>query len=122
MSWGRTYSHNVLIGFDSLIACIVFNRSDLTVSTLCRLKQAFEEYMAMPFGVRSFPRWAPTLELAGRYKNLGLHHWQDRLLGWLYPLLNWMQKDHCELARLGDLERADSMDTLLRLTSDPPAK
>lgn len=123
MSWQNTYSHNFLIGLDSFAACIIFNRSDLTISTLCRLRQAQDEYLAKGFGKSTSTMQqladAETALLSARYRMIPLHGWQQWTLGWLWKVLNFIQKDHCELARIGDLERADSMDALLRVPADP---
>lgn len=84
MSFDNTYVHNVLIGLDQLGAAILFNRNDLTISTMC------------------------DMVLKGDDAPLELHGWQRAFLKWLGPVLNKIQADHCGQARLGDEARANS--------------
>lgn len=85
MSWDRTYSHNVLIALDSFAAALVFNRPDLTISTMC-------DMVRNPMGRHV----------------LKLSTWQLWSLQRLGPILDWIQKGHCKLARQGDIDRANS--------------
>lgn len=89
MAWDRTYSHTLLIALDDLGASIFFNRPDLTISTLC---------------------W---LVANGKDAPLKLWGWQRMALKFLGPILNRIQTDHMALAKEGDLERAQSTQTLL---------
>lgn len=38
MSWSNTYTHTIAIGVDMLTASVLWNRSDVTVSSLCGLE------------------------------------------------------------------------------------
>jgi hypothetical protein len=84
MSWDKTYSHNFLIALDSFAAAVVFNRPDLTVSTMC---------------------W---MVMTGNDASLKLWGWQRWILVTLGPWLNDIQANHCALAAAGDRERAQS--------------
>ena len=87
--WSRTYSHTLLIALDDFGAAIIFNRPDLTISTLC------------------------YLVVNGKDASLKLWRWQTAVLKWLGPWLDRIQKDHMALAREGDSERAQSTIDLL---------
>lgn len=82
MSWDRTYSHNVLYGLDCFGAILFWNQPDITISSLCRLVQL------------------------NKISALKLYGWQHWILKQLAPVLNWIQTNHCELARLSDIARA----------------
>lgn len=84
MSWDKTYSHNFLIALDSFAAAVVFNRPDLTVSTMC---------------------W---MVMTGNDQSLKLNSAQRWILVKLGPWLNDIQTNHCELAAYGDRDRAQS--------------
>lgn len=84
MSFDNTYSHNVLVGLDMFGAALLFNRDDLTISTMC------------------------DMVMKGDDASLKLHGWQRAFLAWLGPVLNKIQADHCGQARLGDIARAES--------------
>ncbi len=91
MSWSATYSHTLAIAFDDLAAAVLFNRDDLTVSSLCRLAQ--------------LDRLAP----------LKLCAWQVAVLKRLASILDRIQAHHCERARLGDIARGNAMAALLEI-------
>lgn len=90
MSWGRTYSHTVLIAVDQFAAAIVFNRPDLTISSMC---------------------W---MVMSGNDCTLKLSTWQRWILVKLGPVLNRIQANHCLDAAVGDYQRAAR--TLVTLT------
>lgn len=96
MSFDNTYSHNVLIGLDMFGASLLFNRNDLTISTMC------------------------CMVMTGQDKSLKLAGWQHAILSWLGPVLNKIQAGHCEQARDGDISRAES--TLKTLGSPQQAR
>ncbi len=98
MSWDRTYSHSLALGVDMLGAVILFNRPDLSISSLCRIVQLAD------FNCGDFSE---------RLRSLKLSNWQVKLLRWLAKRLNQIQTDHCEGARTADLERARSTVALL---------
>lgn len=95
MSWSRTYTHTLAIAVDQLGAAVIFNRPDLTISTLC---------------------W---VVMSGDAQPLKLALWQIWSLRCLGPILNRIQANHCAQAREGDMERAQS--TLLLLSPAQPA-
>lgn len=82
MAWDKTYSHNVLIAADQFGAAVLFNRPDLTISTMC---------------------W---MVMEGQDASLKLNAVQRGFLNWLGPKLNKIQADHCATARQGDIDRA----------------
>lgn len=84
MAWDTTYTHTVLIGLDQLGAALLFNRNDLTISTMC------------------------DMVMTGDDASLKLSGWQRAFLKWLGPVLNKIQADHCAGARDGDRDRANS--------------
>lgn len=98
MSFARTYVHSVLVGLDDFGAAVFFNRNDVTISTLCRIVQL-----------------ARAKDAGGEWalKQLGLWKWQYVVLAWLGPFLNDLQTNHCEKARLADIQRAKRILTLL---------
>lgn len=90
MSWSSTYSHTVLIAVDQFAAAVVFNRPDLTVSSMC---------------------W---MVMTGNDSTLKLNKPQHWALAKLGSVLNRIQAGHCEQAAAGDTDRARS--TLVSLT------
>lgn len=84
MSFDNTYTHSVLIGLDMFGAALLFNRNDLTISTMC------------------------DMVMKGDDASLKLHGLQRAFLAWLGPVLNKIQASHCPEARQGDIERANS--------------
>lgn len=82
MSWDKTYTHTVLIGLDQFAAAVIFNRPDLTISTMC---------------------W---MVMEGQAFDLKLSGWQIAILAWLGPKLDRMQANHCAEAKDGDIARA----------------
>jgi len=98
MSWDGTYSHNVFYAVDVWAATILFNQSDVTISSMCRMVQLAD--------------FAPNL--AGpRLGELKLWGWQVALLRQVGRLLEWLQPGHCEAARVADLARAERRKALL---------
>lgn len=95
MSWDRTYTHTLAIAVDQLGAAVIFNRPDLTISTLC---------------------W---IVMSGDPQPLKLAPWQTWMLARLGPILNRIQENHCVQAREGDAQRAQA--TLLLLSPAQPA-
>ncbi len=96
--FAKTWFHGLLVSLDELGAAILYNRTDTTISSLCRLAQ---------------------LELLGRVE---ASRWQAWSLTNLAPLLDRIQANHCEKARLADLARAESTIAILTVAapSDPP--
>jgi hypothetical protein len=83
MSWSKTYTHTLLIALDQFAAAIIFNRPDLTISTLC--------WLVRP---------------GNTDKDLKLYVWQRWALVKLGPILDKIQANHCEQAKDGDRHRA----------------
>lgn len=98
MSWDRTYSHNALIAVDQFAAALIFNRPDLTISSLCRVVQLADAGDAKYVAV-----------LAG----LKFSNWQVGFLSVTARVLERIQAGHCEAARLGDLARTQSAASIL---------
>ncbi len=98
MTWSKTYSHNVLIALDCLGAALLFNRNDVTISTLCRIVQLSD---------------AKAAHAAWQLSALGLRPCQVTFLRWLGPFLDDLQKNHCAEALQGDVQRANSIKSLL---------
>lgn len=89
MSFENTYVYSILIALDDFGAALLFNRNDCTISSLCRLAQ--------------LDKLAP----------LKLSAWQVSFLKRLAPMLDRMQANHCEIARLEDIRRGNAMAELL---------
>lgn len=94
MAWDKTYSHNLLIALDQFAAAVIFNRPDLTISTMCWMVHN------------------------GKCAELKLSAWQHAFLMWLGPLLNKVQTNHMELSRQGDYERAQNTVVMLTVKSE----
>lgn len=94
MSWDGTYSHTVLIAVDQFAAAVIFNRADLTVSTMC---------------------W---MVATGNDSSLKLSTWQRWSLVKLGPVLNRIQTNHCALSADGDRLRARSTLAALHIKTD----
>lgn len=110
MAWGNTYAYRVLIGLDRLGAALLFNRNDITISTLCGLVQLADS--ARPDRKHAF-----RLVLS-----FGLHPVQLWLLRQLSYVLDKIQADHCQLAIGGDVQTAQSIVTMLQAFSDATDK
>lgn len=85
MAWANTYSFTLAIAADTFTASLLWNRTDITVSSLC------------------------ALQLRRKAAGLG-YNWGLVKLG---GALNWIQTGHCEGAVLYDLARANSVIQLL---------
>lgn len=102
MAWGGTYAYRVLIGLDRLGAALLFNRNDITISTLCGLVQLADS-------ARPDRRKAFRLVLS-----FGLHPVQLWLLRQLTYVLDKIQRNHCQLAICGDVQTAQSIVAMLK--------
>lgn len=107
MSWTGTYTHNVLLGIDFLGAIIFFNRTDLTISALCRIVQLYD---------------AKAAGAAWAYQQLKLWKWQAEALRWLAPFLDDLQVNHCQKALEGDAQRARSALSLYNAVTSAPSQ
>lgn len=112
MAWSGTYSYRALIGLDRLGAALLFNRNDITISTLCGLVQLADS--ARPDRKRAF-----RLVLS-----FGLHPVQLWFLRQLSHVLDAIQPNHCQLAIQGDLATSRSVIDMLKVydASDQVAK
>lgn len=107
MAWGGTYAYRVLIGLDRLGAALLFNRNDITISTLCGLVQLADS-------ARPDRRKAFRLVLS-----FGLHPVQLWLLRQLTYVLDKIQHNHCQLAISGDVQTAKSIVSMLKAFDAP---
>ncbi len=94
MAWGGTYSYRVLLGLDRLGAAVLFNRDDITISSLCGLVELSDR--------GSSPAFRLVL-------SFGLHSIQLWALRRLAQILNRIQANHCQLAIQGDMATARSI-------------
>ena len=85
----KTWVHNCLLGWDGLGAATFFNKNCVSISSLCRLAQL------------------------GQLDRVKANRWQAWILVKLAWVLDKIQTKHCELARLGDIERAKSTIAIL---------
>ena len=103
MSWEGTYSHTVAIATAQFAAAVLLNRSDITVSSLCRVVQLADA------GIEDFPDRLRALEFSDR---------QIRALRWIGRKLEEHWPGHCEEARKGDLLRYAAVGSLLHLAAE----
>lgn len=83
MSWDKTYSHTVALGFDRLGAALIFNEPDITISSLC---------------------WIVRESSPAQVEKLKLSEWQLWLLWQIGNGLEHFWPGHCAAARQGDLD------------------
>lgn len=98
MSWGKTYIHTLLIALDQFAAAVFFDRADVTISSLCRVVQLADA------GYLTWQAKLATTKFAT---------WQISVLRVLARWLDYIQTNHCELARQSDLARNASSLSLL---------
>ena len=98
MGFANTYLHSVLIGLDDFGAALLFNRNDVTISTMCRVVQLVD-------------RKDPAAEVV--LKRLALHPAQVFFLRWVGRGLTLISRHHCAKALVGDMERAHAIQALL---------
>lgn len=105
MTFQRTYAHTSLIAFDQFCAAMIFNRADITVSSLCWI------VLAANGNVKSVPR---SNDAANALNSLDLSNWQLELLeaiGERFLELFW--PGHCVGAARSDRDRGGSAVSLL---------
>jgi hypothetical protein len=98
VSWDGTYSHALLYGLDIGAAILLFNQTDITISAMCRVVQGADTQQSV---------WQMRLA------SLKLYRWQIAVLRTLAPILDKIQKSHCEGARQADIARANRVLALL---------
>jgi len=99
MTWEKSYVHTVLLGLDMFGAAVLFNQTDITISSMCRLQQ-MADYESIA-GKQYDGTWTQ------RYDSLKLWRWQHLFLRVLAIGLDKLQTAHCEGARCGDINRAN---------------
>jgi hypothetical protein len=91
MSFNNTYVFNQLIALDFSLAALLFNTTDLCVSSLCRLQQLARAKALTSAQAASFQR---------------LSSWQVLVLRGLAVCLDTLQAGHCENSLASDIARA----------------
>lgn len=91
------YLLTVLIGLDQLGAAILFSRLDFTISSLA----------GIVMNVKVDPSWQKEVD------TFKFSRFQLKFLGWLGPVLNKIQTNHCQKAIASDLSRSTSTRTIL---------
>ena len=97
MAWVNTYLHSVLVGLDDFGAAVLFNRNDVTISTMCRVVQLVDRKVAVAESV---------------LKRLALHPWQVFFLRWVGRGLTLIKRHHCAKALVADMGRASAIQAL----------
>lgn len=90
-----TYFHNQLVELDRAFAALVFNRPDVTISSLCWLVR--------------------THTVAQVRARIPLHTWQLYLLAAIGTVLEDFWPGHCFAARNADIARASLTEQTLLL-------
>lgn len=103
MSFARTYAHTCLVALDMFGASILFNRDDVTISSLCGLVRRMDRHD----------------EIARHLIRIGLalREWQIGFLRYVGAWLEDISPGHCEAAIKGDINRASR--TLAALNYTP---
>lgn len=97
MSWAGTYSHTMALALDRFGAALLFNRPDITISSMCWIV-----------------RERKTSEAAKRgYALSKLNWWQTKLLEGIGWCLESTFSGHCAAARKSDMAVANSVLALL---------
>ena len=98
MAWTRTYLHTLAVAIDDAAAALLFNRNDITISSLCWMQRTAD---------------AGDPNVCAKLAALGLRPWQRGFLRNVGAGLEWMRPGHCDRARLADMARGGSMQALL---------
>ena len=98
MSFQRTYLHTLAVAVDDLGAAVLFNRDDVTISSLCGLYRR---------STAGDPRAAAVLAV------MGLKGWQTGFLRLVGDGLERILPGHCERAIGADILRGQAMVALL---------
>ncbi|MDE2105825.1 MAG: hypothetical protein KGL39_51855 [Patescibacteria group bacterium] len=94
-----TWLHTISVAFDDLLAAVLFDLDDTTVSSLCGVQRRADA---------GDPRAAAALTA------LYLRPWQHGFLRVVGRALEWIRPGHCERAIAADLARGKTMRGLLR--------
>jgi hypothetical protein len=89
----RPYALNVLIALDRFGAALLFNQPDITISSLC---------------------WVAAQGASSQNQAAKLSPWQTRILIPLAWVLNKIQANHCQLARMSDIATAQARIEVLK--------
>jgi len=92
-----TYLYTVLLALDRFSAAILFNRPDITISSLCWVVLNFIE----------------DDKARAAYAELKLNIVQEFFLYWVGKALEAISKGHCAQARLTDIGTAETTRSLL---------
>ena len=98
MTWTKTYTHTIAIGLDDLGAAVLFNRNDITISSLCWMQRQADE---------------GDPKVTAKLATLGLRPWQHGFLRNVGDMLEAIRPGHCDRARLADMARGGRMQALL---------
>lgn len=98
MTWTKTYTHTIAIGLDDLGAAVLFNRNDITISSLCWMQRTAD---------------AGDPNVSAKLATLDLRPWQHGFLRRVGAGLEWIRPGHCDRARRADQARGKSMAVLL---------
>lgn len=85
MSWSQTYSYTALLALDRFGAAVIFGQPDISISSLC---------------------WVYCQGASSQRSAFKLADWQISILQFLGPLLNRIQTNHMQLARMTDIKAA----------------
>jgi hypothetical protein len=106
VSFNRTYGYTLAIAVDQFAAALIFNRPDLTISTLCWIVLA----SSSP-GIASVPYDERAVQALAFLKLSIWQHWLLRQIG--RNFLERLWPGHCVAARASDLARAKSASAAL---------
>lgn len=99
MSFQRSYVHTVLVAIDQTAAAVLFNRDDVTISSLCGLVRRMDRG----------DKQARNLV----YLGLALRDWQIGFLRFTGAALEKFWPGHCEAAIKADIARGERAQTIL---------
>jgi hypothetical protein len=96
-----SYVYTLLLALDRFAAAILFNRADITISSLCWV-------------ARNMLTTPPDPIAAAASAILKFAPWQVWFLTHTATALEFLQAGHCAEARQTDIETADTTEALLR--------
>ena len=94
------YWLTLALAADRLGAAVLFNRPDLTISTLCWMVRTHDAVQALPRNTMATPDQRAACAALFYVNPYG---WQVALLRGMGAALEWMQPGHCAKARKDDL-------------------
>ena len=98
MAWTRTYLHTLAVAIDDAAAAVLFNRDDVTISSLCGLYRRSR---------------AGDARAAAVLAAMGLKGWQRTFLRLVGDGLERILPGHCARAIAADILRGQAMVALL---------